>query len=76
MSMKDIVSSLRVTLGLQRSSGNASNGPEPNTADAAASNRASGSSADLYECPACNTVLIEPASEECSQCPGGTLTKV
>ena len=76
--MKDIVSSLRVTLGLQRSSGNASNGPEPNPADAAASNKASsaGSSADLYECPACDTVLIEPASKECSQCPSGTLTKV
>ena len=76
--MKDIVSSLRVTLGLQRSSGNASNGPKPNAAETGASNKAasSGSSADLYECPDCNTVLIEPASDECSQCPGGTLTKV
>ena len=75
--MKDIVSSLRVTLGLQRSSGNASSRPDRNSRDAGASNTAaSGSSADLYECPSCNTVLIEPASEECSQCPSGTLTKV
>lgn len=76
--MQDIVSTLRVTLGFQRSSGKASNGAEPNAPETGASKRAtsSGSSVDLYECPSCDTVLIEPSGEECSQCPSETLTKV
>ncbi|WP_121823109.1 hypothetical protein [Halostella salina] len=33
-------------------------------------------SVDLYECSACESVLIEPPSEACSQCRSGTLEKV
>ncbi|NHN49598.1 hypothetical protein G9464_18680 [Halostella sp. JP-L12] len=75
--MKDIVSALRSSLGLQRSSVEAPNDPDLAASNAGAAERdPTGSSVDLYECPACNTVLIEPASDECSQCPDGTLLKV
>jgi hypothetical protein len=33
-------------------------------------------SATLYECPSCGAVLIEPPSDECSQCPSETLVEV
>lgn len=62
--MLDIVSLLQTKFGRQSPSDLESDAQETQE------------SADLYECPACGEVFIEPPGETCSKCDSGSLQKV
>jgi len=73
--MRGMLSMIKNTLRTESPAGIESANGEPNVGDADAQGGDS-PDADLYECPSCGSVLIEPASDECSQCPSDALVEV
>ncbi|WP_135534346.1 hypothetical protein [Halostella pelagica] len=73
--MKSVITIIRNTLSTEAPADTESADEEPNISDAP-SQTEDASNADLYECPSCGSVLIEPASDKCSQCPSETLVEV
>jgi hypothetical protein len=73
--MKGVLSMIKNTLRTESPADTESANGEPDIGDTDPQG-GEGPNADLYECPSCGSVLIEPPSDECSQCPSETLTEV
>lgn len=73
--MKGVISMIKDTLRTESPADTESADGEPNITDSASADE-NVPTADLYECPSCESVLIEPASDDCSQCPSETLVEV
>lgn len=73
--MQGVIEMLRGTFGAG-SEGQPDAGEGGGDAGRSAAGDVDDGGVDLYECPQCGSVLIEPAEAECSQCPAGTLQRV
>jgi hypothetical protein len=73
--MKGVISMIKSTLRTESPADTEFADGKPDLGDADAQG-GDGPNAALYECPSCGSVLIEPASDECSQCPSDSLVEV
>jgi hypothetical protein len=72
--MKGVFTMIRNTLRTESPADTESADGEPDLREP--SPRDENTSAALFECPSCGAVLIEPTSDECSQCPSDSLVEV